>query len=64
MLYIDVKLGEKVKVGDNIEIQVAVIRPSNVRIGVTAPREIPVFRSELLDRYNGPNKTNKESESA
>ena len=34
-------------IGDEIEISVLSISGSKVRIGVEAPREIPVFRKEI-----------------
>jgi len=35
-------------VGDTIEITVAAIGDEKVRIGIEAPRSVPVFRKELL----------------
>ena len=44
------RIGENVKIGDNITVGVVDVRPDGkVRIGVTAPREVPVWRSELLE---------------
>ena len=49
MLILTRKPGEKVMVGDNIVIAILDVKGSNVRIGIDAPREIPVYRDELLE---------------
>lgn len=48
MLVLSRKLGEKLYISDNICITVVDIDRGKVRLGVSAPREIPVFRRELL----------------
>lgn len=42
--------GESIIVNNNIEIMICKIRGNKVRVGVQAPRNIPVFRKELLDK--------------
>ena len=49
MLVLNRKLKECIQIGDSIVITVLEIRGKNVRIGIDAPREIPVLRSELKD---------------
>jgi carbon storage regulator len=41
-------LGEKIHIGDNICITVVDIDRGKVRLGIEAPRNIPVYRQELL----------------
>ena len=52
MLVLTRKPGESIIIGDEIVIQVveAVGRGRNARIkiGITAPKELPIFRTELL----------------
>ncbi len=49
------KVGEKIDIGNNIQVVVSEIQGNQVRIGVMAPPEIPVFRSELPpDHRNTP----------
>ena len=50
MLVFSRKVGEKIAIGDGIEISVVRISPSTVRLGVVAPRECSVVRGELLHR--------------
>ncbi len=47
MLVLSRKIGETIMVGDNIEIMVTRIERDTVRIRISAPREIPIFRGEL-----------------
>lgn len=51
MLVLSRKLGEKIMIGDNIELTVVHVERGKVRLGITAPREVPVFRSELIDGH-------------
>lgn len=42
--------GESVYIGDNIVISVLGIRGNQVRLGITAPSEVPVHREEIYER--------------
>jgi carbon storage regulator len=48
MLVLSRKLGEKICIGENISITVVDIDRGKIRLGIEAPREVPVFRQELL----------------
>lgn len=48
MLVLSRKINETVLIGDNIRVTVVAIRGNQVRIGVEAPPEVPVFREEVL----------------
>lgn len=50
MLILTRRAWEKIRVGDDIEVVVLEIQGSQVRIGVTAPKEIPVWRAEIYER--------------
>lgn len=54
MLILSRKIGERIMIGDNITITVVVIEPGKVRIGIEAPRDIPVYREELLPKKPQP----------
>ena len=54
MLVLSRKLGEKIYINENIIITVVDIERGKIRLGIEAPREVPIFRHELL---NSPPKT-------
>ena len=49
MLVLSRKKNESVIVNDNIEIVVIEIRGDKVRLGINAPKEVPVHRKEVYD---------------
>ncbi len=54
MLVLSRKLGEKIHIGDNIVIVVVDIDRGKVRLGIEAPREVPIYREELLPVRESP----------
>ena len=50
MLVLSRKQGESIRIGDDILLTVVQIRRNQVRIGIEAPGEVPVFREEILVR--------------
>jgi len=57
MLVISRRLNETIYIGDDITISVSKIDRSAVRISISAPREVPIFRGELLDEVERLKKT-------
>lgn len=49
MLVLSRKKNESIKINDNITIVVVEIRGDKVRLGVEAPKEIPVHRNEVYE---------------
>ena len=47
MLVLTRKHLESIMIGDDIEIRVLSIMGDKVRIGISAPREVPVYRKEI-----------------
>jgi carbon storage regulator len=50
MLILTRRRGESIRVGDAITFTVLSVAGENVRIGVAAPRDIPVDREEIYER--------------
>ena len=49
MLVLSRKKDEKIIIGDSISIMVVDIRGDKVRLGIDAPRDVPVHRQEVYD---------------
>lgn len=50
MLVLTRKIGEQLMIDDNIIVTVVAIEGNKIRLGVTAPRSIPVDRGEIRQR--------------
>lgn len=50
MLILSRKNGEKLMIGDDVELTILGIKGNQVRIGVNAPKEIAVHREEVYLR--------------
>ncbi len=61
MLALSRKKNEAIIVNNNIEITILEVKGDQVKIGVTAPREVPVYRKEV---YAQIQEANQESASA
>ena len=55
MLVLARKVGQSIVINDNIKILVIEVRGDQVRLGIEAPRSIPVHRSELLEQIRAEN---------
>jgi carbon storage regulator len=53
MLVLTRKTNQSIKIGENIEITVLSVSGDKVRIGIDAPRDISVFRREVLENDDG-----------
>ena len=50
MLILTRRVNEKLMVGDDVTVTVLSISGNQVRIGVTAPRHVPVYREEIYEK--------------
>ena len=51
MLVLSRKLGEKIVIGDNIIVTVVKIDRNQIRIGIEAPSDVPVYREEIAPQF-------------
>jgi len=56
MLVLSRKLNETILIGDNIRVTLLGIDGDKIKVGVDAPRDIKVFREELLEATRSTNK--------
>jgi carbon storage regulator len=56
MLVVSRKIGEELKIGDNIFVKIVDIDKNQIKIGIEAPREVPIVRMELLKEITKQNK--------
>ena len=59
MLIFTRQVQQVVKIGDNIEVKVLGIKGNQVRLGITAPKQISVHREEVYDRIKQETETAK-----
>lgn len=55
MLVLARKVGQSIVVNDNVEILIIEVRGDQVRLGIEAPRSIPVHRKELFEQIRAEN---------
>jgi len=54
MLVLTRKANQSIMIGDDVEIAVLSVSRDKIRLGITAPRDVPVFRKEIwLSIKNG-----------
>ena len=56
MLALSRKKGEAIIVNNNVEITVLEVKGDQVKIGITAPKEVPVYRKEVYVQIQEANK--------
>ena len=61
MLALTRKKGESLVVNNNIEITVLEIRGDQIKIGISAPKDVPIYRKEVYLQIQEENKAALES---
>ena len=62
MLILTRRVGESLKVGDDITITVLGVKGNQVRIGVNAPRDVAVHREEIYNRIQDDDPVSQKAE--
>ncbi len=60
MLVLSRRKDESITIGDDVEITIVDIRGDKVRLGITAPKNIPVHRREIYDAIQREKSQKKE----
>ncbi|MDD3138424.1 MAG: carbon storage regulator CsrA [Lachnospiraceae bacterium] len=63
MLALSRKKNEALVINNNIEITILEIKGEQVKLGITAPREVPVYRKEVYVQIQDANKEAMTAES-
>lgn len=50
MLILTRKIGESINIGNDVTVTVVGVQDNNVRVGIDAPKKVPVHRSEIYHR--------------
>lgn len=61
MLALTRKKGESLVINNNIEITVLEIRGDQVKIGINAPKDVPIYRKEVYIQIQEENKAATEA---
>ena len=55
MLIITRRPGEKLMIGDDVVVEIIEVSGSSVRIGIAAPKSVPVYREEIYSAVKAEN---------
>jgi carbon storage regulator len=53
MLVLTRKTNQSIMIGDDVEVSVLSVSRDKIRLGITAPRDVPVFRKEVYLSIKG-----------
>ncbi len=56
MLALARKLNQSIVIGNNIEITLLEIKGDQIKIGINAPKSVPIYRKEIYEQIQEENK--------
>lgn len=62
MLALSRKKNESLVIDNNIEITILEIKGDQVKVGITAPKQVPIYRKEVYIQIQEANKASMETE--
>ncbi len=62
MLILTRRISESIIVGDDVKITVLGVKGNQVRLGIDAPKHLPVHREEIYERIQHEKKSGTETE--
>ncbi len=57
MLVLTRKIGESIKINEEVKITVIDVKGKNIRLGIEAPRETKIYREEVFLRIKQENRS-------
>ena len=63
MLILTRRVGETLMIGDSVTVTVLGVKGNQVRIGITAPKDVAVHREEIFQRVDKADKAAPKDES-
>jgi carbon storage regulator len=55
MLVLTRKTNQSIMIGDDVEVTVLAVSRDKIRLGITAPKDVPVYRKEVYLSIKGEN---------
>ena len=56
MLALSIKKNESIVINNNIEVTVLDIRGDQIKLGISAPKDVPIYRKEVYIQIQNENK--------
>ncbi len=60
MLVLTRKLGEVLRIGDGITVKIVEIKGKQVKIGISAPVDLSIYREEIYEKIQSENRLSAE----
>jgi carbon storage regulator len=60
MLVLTRKLGEVLRIGDGITVKIVEIKGKQVKIGISAPVDLSIYREEIYEKIQAENRLSAE----